>query len=340
MFELAYPWALALFAMLLPLIWYYARFRKYPSITVPSATPFATVGRRRISLPNWCYFAAAAVLVVALARPRFGDEKVVIRSQGIDMILALDLSGSMATIDVPPDVRDTRTLQEGLTNGRIKNRLEVAKEELRKFVQGRPNDRIGLIGFAPMAYSIVPPTLDHGWLIGQLDRLQPGLIGDQTGLAAPLASGIHRLKNSAAPRRVLVLFTDGRNNVDNRLTPQQAAELGKESGVTIHTVGIGSDNAYIPVDTFVGRRFQPVADEFDEEMLRTIAGNSGGQYFHANDADGMKRVMDEINQLETTSFEQPKFIEYREIAPDLALLAVALLACGFLAESTWKLQLP
>ena len=106
------------------------------------------------------------------------------------------------------------------------------------------------------------------------------------------------------------------------------------------TVGIGSDNAYIPVDTFVGRRFQPVADEFDEEMLRTIAGNSGGQYFHANDADGMKRVMDEINQLETTSFEQPKFIEYREIAPDLALLAVALLACGFLAESTWKLQLP
>lgn len=340
MFELHHPLLLALLPLLLILLWHYARHRKYPSVLLPSAVPFAALKRRRISPSNWFYFAAASLLIVAMARPRFGDEKVLLRSQGIDIVLALDLSGSMAAIDVPQNVRDAQALTLWMRSGHTRNRLDVAKEELKKFVRSRPNDRIGLIGFAPLAYNIVPPTLDHGWLLGHLDRLQPGIIGDQTGLAAPLASGIYRLKNSTARRRVMVLFTDGRNNVENRMTPQQTARLGKESGVIIHTVGIGSDNAYVQVDTVAGRRFQPVGDEFDERMLRDIAENSGGKYFHAEDAQGMKQVMHEINQLETTSFEQPKLVEYREIAPDLALLAVALIVLGFLAESTFSLQLP
>ncbi len=341
MFELAYPWAPALLLLLALLYIYCAKFRPVPTVTVASAIPFRGAARRsRMTLPLWCYFIAAGLLVLALARPRFGDEKVVIRSQGIDMILALDLSGSMAAIDVPRDVRDTRALADGIESGKIANRLEVAKAELKKFVEGRPNDRIGLIGFAPLAYNIAPPTLDHGWVTGQLARLKPGIIGDQTGIAAPLASGIHRLKDSAAPRRVIVLFTDGSNNVDNRITPEQAAELGKESKVTIHTVGIGSDRAFMPADNFGSQRFVPVSGSFDEESLKAIAAASGGRYFHAGDAKGMTEVMKEINALETTSFEQPKFIEYREIAPQLALLALAFVAAGFLLETTWKLRLP
>lgn len=340
MFEFAYPWVLTLLAAIPVLAWYMAVIRPRPTLRVPSAAPFRAARRGKHRLPSWtewCFLAALALLVVALARPRFGDERVVIRSQGIDMILALDLSGSMSAIDLPNNIRDRKQLQEALESGKLGNRLEVAKKELTRFVERRPNDRIGLIGFAPMAYNIAPPTLDHGWLTGHLQRLKPGIIGDATGIAAPLASGVHRLRESKAPRRVMVLFTDGRNNVDNRITPQQAAELAKESDVTIHTVGIGSDNAIVPVP---GYGYQPVRHEFDEPMLREIAAKSGGQYFHAEDAAGMQRVLDEINQMETTNFEQPKYVEYRETAPRLALAALVLLVIGFAAEQTWKLRLP
>ena len=140
---------------------------------------------------------------------------------------------------------------------------------------------------------------------------------------------------------MLVLFTDGRNNVEDRLTPEQTAELGRESGVTVHTVGIGSRHAlYGGRDAFGRTVYQPVANDFDEPALKAIAAASGGHYFHAADADGMARVMKEINQLETTSFEQPKRVEYREQGPRLALLALALILLGWGLGRTWKLRLP
>ena len=339
MFEFAYPWALLLF-LLIPLWYWYDRHKKNPVITVASIRPFRAAGRRRFNWVRLFYGLGLCLLILALARPRFGDEKVVIRARGIDIILALDLSGSMAAIDVPKDITEARKLMDKINSGELNNRLKVACIELEKFVKGRPNDRIGLIGFGPMAYSFVPPTLDHGWLTGQLDRLKPGIIGDMTGIAAPLASGIHRLKNSEAPRRVIVLFTDGQNNVDNTITPQATAELGKAENVIIHTVGIGSNNAYVPVTQFGRTAFHPVADGFDEAMLKAIAANSGGQYFHAANAEGMHRVMEDINRLETTSFEQPKYVEYRENAPVIALAALALLFLGFFLEHTWKLRVP
>ncbi len=340
MFEFAYPVMLALLAVPPLIIWYYRSFRREPAIKVPSVKPFSAGVRRKRILPwtFWCYIAASVILIIALARPRVGSENVVIRSQGIDMILALDLSGSMKSIDIPKEITTSTQQQKALGDGKLLPRIDVAKKELEKFVKGRPNDRIGLIGFAPLAYNISPPTLDHGWLTAHLRRLKPGMIGEQTGLAAPLASGIHRLKDSPVPRRVLVLFTDGRNNVNSRITPQQTAELAKESGVTIHTVGIGSGNSIYP-DESSGRYF-PVNDDFDEPMLKEIAEKSGGKYFHAEDAEGMKKVMEEINQLETTSFEQPKYIEYNELAPKLATAVLLLLIIGFTADHTWKLRLP
>ena len=339
MFEFAYPWALLLL-LLLPAWWFFDRRKPRPVLTVASVLPFKAAVRRKFDWVRLLYGIGLALLVVALARPRFGDEKVVIRSKGIDIILAIDLSGSMAAIDVPRDITSADTLARKLRSGELAPRIDVAKREIEKFVKERPNDRIGLIGFGPMAYSFVPPTLDHGWLIARLEQLKPGMIGDMTGIAAPLASGIYRLKDSPAPRRVMVLFTDGRNNVDNTVTPQQAAELGKAEKVTVHTVGIGSGNAYVPVEQFGRRVYHPVADGFDEEMLKSIAASSGGQYFHAADARGMRRVMDEINKLETTSFEQPKFVEYRENGPKIALFALVFLLLGWILENTWKIRVP
>ena len=341
MFELAYPWVLVLLIPYLAAVLYDWRWKKAPTIPVASAAPFAAAVRCRIPWAKVLFALGGCVLILALARPRFGDERIAIRSQGIDMILAIDLSGSMGAIDVPKGVTDVRTLEQKRKSGEITNRLEDAKRELTEFVARRPNDRIGLIGFAPQSYNMVPPTLDHGWLIARLKELEPGIIGDMTGIASPLASGIHRLQDSPAPRRVMVLFTDGKNNVDDRITPLQAAELARDANVIIHTVGIGSSNAVFPARDPFGRTiYQPVADGFDEEMLKGIAANSGGEYFHAADGEGMKKVMDAINSLETTSFEQPKYIEYREMAPRLAVLALLLILTGWGMCHTVKLSVP
>lgn len=152
---------------------------------------------------------ALCVLIVALARPRAGNEKFLIRSQGIDIVLAIDLSGSMASYDVPRNITSGRDLVNAIEGGQLKNRLEVAKEEIAKFIAERPNDRIGLIGFADVAYNLAPPTLDHSWLLAHLANLKPGILGEMTGIASPIGTGVSRLKDSDAPRRVLVLFTDG-----------------------------------------------------------------------------------------------------------------------------------
>ncbi len=343
MFELTYPWLLALLIVPILLVYYYKKWRKEPVIKVSTTQIFAAVQRggvKHLPISFWVYLLASIILVIALARPRFGDERVVIRAEGIDIILALDLSGSMSAIDIPTTITSERELQKALNSGELKNRLEVAKEELTNFVKERPNDRMGLIGFADMAYSIAPPTLDHGWLIEHLKRLSPGVIGNATGIAAPLASGTHRLKESKAPRRVIVLFTDGVNNVENRITPTQVAELAKELDVIIHTVGVGSDNAIYPINGFGGTRYQKAPLEFNEPMLKEIASTTGGIYFRAADAKGMKQVMEEINQLEKSNFEQPKYVEYREVAPKLAVIALILIILGFIIEHTWKLRLP
>ena len=329
---------LLLLLLLLPLIGVYCVYRqKQPSITVSTVAPFESVrAARRPGIPLTCMLLALGVTIVALARPRIGNEKFLIRSQGIDIVLAIDLSGSMAAYDVPPEIRSGRQLVNAIKDGSLKNRLDVAKDEIRKFIEARPNDRIGLVGFAEAAYNLAPPTLDHAWLFSHLKSLEPGVLGDLTGIASALGTGVSRLKDSDAPRRVLVLFTDGANTARNRLTPEQAAELAKKFNVVIHTVGIGSDNA---VGVF-GGMIQRQEGSFDEKLLQELANITGGRYFRAADAEGMKQVMEEINRLEKTVVEQPKYTEYREFAPRLALVALALMAFAYLTQCTWRLRLP
>ncbi len=342
MMELAYPWVLMLLLVIPLLLVYELYWKKQPSVTVSTAEPFASVvARRRPSFRLIMMLLGLATLIIALARPRLGDEKIVMRSQGIDIVIIIDLSGSMDAYDIPPGINSVQALVTAIKKQEILKRVDLAKKEIARFIEMRPNDRIGLVGFAEQAYSFAPPTLDHAWLMSHLEQLRAGMIGQQTGIASSLATGAMRLKSSDAPRRVMVLFTDGENNIDNRLTPEQAGELCKEFNIVIHTVGIGGRNACVLVsDPFGGQRFQPFEDEFDEKLLRTLAETTGGTYFHASDNDGMRKVMDEINQLEKTTVEQPKYVEYREFGPKLALVALALLMLGFIADTTWGLRLP
>ena len=340
----AYPWLLFLYIPLAFIIWYLWSKKKMPALRISSTKPFIAAkghsNKRASRLPLLLYITASVILVIALARPRVGSEKIIFRAKGIDIILAIDLSGSMQALDIPRNVKTEKQLRTGLKSGKIKNRLEVAKEEIKKFIKKRPNDRIGLIGFAQLPYNICPPTLDHGWLIDNLKRLKPGMIGQATGIAGPIASGVQRLDKSDSKRRVLVLFTDGANTVAARISPRQAAKLGKACDVVIYTVGIGSNNALIEDNSMFGRSYVQAGGTFDEPLLKDIAKISDGKYYHAYDAEGLAEAMTDINKIEKTTIEQPKYIDYKEFAPTLAVFVLALLVLGFFLENSIFLSIP
>jgi Ca-activated chloride channel family protein len=166
------------------------------------------------------------------------------------------------------------------------------------------------------------------------------MIGDNTGIAGPIASAVQRLKNSDAKRKVMVLFTDGSNNVDARLTPLQTAKLASEFKVVIYTVGIGSSRSFVRQKSVFGERFLAVEDEFDEALLKELAKLTEGRYYAASDAEGLRKAMEEIDKLEKTTVDQPRYVEYREWAPHIAWLALLLLVAGFVGEHTLFLKIP
>ena len=261
------------------------------------------------------------------------------RAEGIDIMLALDLSGSMKGIDLPKNSTSDQVTRD-LRRGKLKERIAYAKEEIKKFVEMRPNDRIGLVVFAPLPYVACPPTLDHAWLLSHLSSVDAGIIGDATNIAGPIASGVNRLKTADSKRRVMVLFTDGSNNVNARISPLQAAKLAKTYNVVIYTVGIGSDNAYVLQETMFGEQFIPLGGQFDKKLLTNISKETGGKYYSAKDAKGLQEVLGQIDKLEKTSVEQPRFIDYRELGAPLIVLALILILVGFVLENTIFIRLP
>ena len=336
----AYPWMLTAIIPALLLIWYYLFRKKQPGIVIPLLPAAASCSKKLYfhtpPVAGILMSLAFLLLIVATARPRLGNEKYTVRRQGIDMIMALDLSGSMAAYDLPDKITTRRDLNKALESGSLNNRLQSAKNALSSFVRKRPNDRIGLIGFADFAYTLSPPTLDHEQLLNSLQLLEPEMIGNATGLASPIASAVSRLSKSTAPRRVLMLFTDGVNTAAHRLTPQETAQLAKEKNVTIYTVGIGGKRSFVISNGMV----MNYNNEFDEKTLQEIASATGGKYFHAADQTKLDSVLQEINQLEKTNFEQPRYIEYHEYAPLLAATALLFIVLAILSRSTVERTVP
>ena len=337
MIEFAHPWA---FALIVPiaLLALLMMTRRRPAAAVSSTIPFRSdAGKRHhLTLMEAALLLALLTLTAALARPRRPADSRLVRAQGVDIVLAIDMSASMKCIDRPRGMSE-KSFVEKIESGEITDRMETAKQEIRRFIEARPNDRIGLIGFADLAYTFVPPTLDHQLLLERLKTLQAGELGNATGIASPIGDGVRRLKNSAAPRRVLVLFTDGENTADNAVTPQAAAEAAKEFNVIIHTVGIGSDQSY---GITPSGRLARAPNVLDVKLLRELAGITGGTYFAAADGDGLRRVMDEINALEKTDHDEPRPLLYREYAPAAALIAAGLLLLGIILSCVGRLRLP
>ncbi|MBU0678337.1 MAG: VWA domain-containing protein [Verrucomicrobia bacterium] len=312
-----YPWLLLL-VLLVPLLTYvrYGR-RRTPSLRFSDGT---TLGKLPLSwavlghnlLPA-LYTIGLLCLVVALARPQKGLEESRVRTEGVDIVLLVDVSTSM-------NAEDFSSLTKHI------NRLDAAKLVIEKFVRKRDNDRIAMVAFAALPYTIVPLTLDHGWLIGQMDRLQTGMLEDGTAIGSALGSAINRLRESEAKSKVVILLTDGVNNAGT-LSPENAAEAARALGIKVYTVGAGSSGyVRVPVtDAFGGQRYIRQLSEIDERTLQHIARTTDARYFRAEDLKALSDVYDEIDKLERTEIDVEQFTTFEEKFMGFVWAAVILL---------------
>ena len=260
--------------------------------------------------------AALGLLIVAIARPQSTSTSSTSNIEGIDIILAQDVSGSMLARDLKPD------------------RLEASKKMAAEFVEGRPTDRMGLVVFSGESFTQVPLTTDHGIMLNMLKELKSGMIEDGTAIGDGLATAINRLKVSEAISKVIILLTDGLNNAGS-VDPYTAAELAKLYGIRVYTIGVGSyGTAPYPVQTIFGVQYQQMKVEIDEKMLATIANSSGGKYFRATSNQKLSEIYDEIDKLERSKIEVTEFRHVHEEFYPLVALALVLLLVEFLLRKT------
>jgi Ca-activated chloride channel family protein len=272
---------------------------------------------------------AAALMIVGLARPQRGQSRTEVTAKGIDIVLGLDVSGSMQALDFLID--DQRV-----------NRIQVVKSVVSKFIEERPNDRIGLIAFAAAPYLVSPLTLDHDWLQQNLERVSTAVGGDDgTAIGSAIAASVNRLRTTNAKSKVVILLTDGMNNT-GKISPIAAAEAAKAMGVKIYTIGVGvrgmapilikdnAGNSHIIMDKV----------DVDEKTLQTVANETGGNFYRATDTDSLQKIYDQINRLETTARTVQKFEHYDELYSWTLIPAAVLLGFGLLLQHTRFRRLP
>ncbi len=251
-----------------------------------------------------------SLLIVAMARPQSTSSRQNINIKGIDIVLALDVSGSMRARDFTPD------------------RIGAAKNIAADFIEHRPNDRIGLVIFSGVAFTQAPLTLDHSMLLTLLKEVKSGMVEDGTAIGDGLATAVSRLQESKAKSKVIILLTDGVNNM-GAIDPLSAAEMAKLYGIRVYTIGIGTQGyAPYPVQTPYGVQMQQMKVQIDQALLQKIAQTTGGEYFRATDTPSLKRIFGEINKLEKSKIEVQQFQKKTERFFPFALFALLL----FVAE--------
>jgi Ca-activated chloride channel homolog len=269
------------------------------------------------------------LFIVGLARPQWGESESRVTSSGIDIVVAIDLSGSMSAEDFT------------LRNQRV-NRLVIAKDVLHQFINSRPNDRIGLVAFARHASIAAPLTLDHAYLRDVVDRLEIATPDeDGTAIGSALMASLNRLRDLPAASKIVILMTDGQNN-SGRVPPLTAAEVAETLGVRTYTIGVGTrGTALMPVvDRFGTRRYVQQQVDIDEETLQIIADRTGGRYYRADSTEIFRSIYAEIDQLETTEIEVQQYYHYRELFPWLLLPGLFLLLLEIILGNTVWRRLP
>ncbi len=324
----AYPYLLYLL-LIIPLFvyLYIKKFKKRtPEINFPSLKIFdgakKTLRERLIHLPFLLKMLALAVLIVAAARPQTFSTSENVYTEGIDIVMLLDISGSMLAEDFKP------------------NRLEAAKKVIDEFIQGRKSDKIGLVIFARESFTQCPLTIDYSVLRELLKEIKSGMLEDGTAIGIAIANGVNRLKDSKSKSKVMILLTDGVNNA-GEIDPITAAQIAKDFGIRIYTVGVGTrGKAPYPFATPFGKQYQMVPVEIDENTLRQIAQITGGKYFRATNNRKLKEIYNEIDKMEKTRVKVTSYKHASEKFYFFALLGFILLLLDLFAENTYLKTLP
>lgn len=318
-FEYPYLLYLLFLPLLLLGLYLYRELKgRRPAVEVASLQPWAASGRGVLAylrhLPFALRLCALCLIIVAIARPRSSTEMERVDSEGIDIVLAMDVSTSMLARDFKPD------------------RINAAKDIAVEFIAQRPSDRMGIVVFAGESYTQCPLTTDRSTLINLMKEVQTDLIEDGTAIGNGLSTAVARLKDSDAPSRVVILLTDGVNN-RGEVHPLTAAEIAKTYGVRVYTIGVGANGmAPYPVMTPWGVELQQMQVEIDEDLLKQIALETGGRYFRATDNTKLAEIYSEINKMEKTRTTIDSFPIYKELFPRWAFAALVLLLAELLVR--------
>lgn len=324
----ANPELLFLLALLVPVIaWYILKNKSsQASLQISSINGFKGLN------PSFKYYIrhvlfafriiAIALLIVALARPQSTRNWKDVTTEGIDIVMALDISSSMLARDFNP------------------NRLEASKNIAKEFIQGRPNDRIGLVVFSGESFTQCPLTTDHSVLINLFEEIESGMVKDGTAIGMGLATAVNRLKDSDTKSKVVILLTDGVNNMGS-IAPATAAEIAKTFDIRVYTIGVGSHGkAPYPVNTPYGVRYKDMEVEIDEEGLQQISYETEGEYFRATDNQKLKSIYQQIDKLEKSKIEVKEYSEKSEEYLNFALIAGILLLVEVVSKSTVMRSIP
>lgn len=301
--------------------WYIIRQQHtHASLSMPGLKPFENAGT---TFRNWLghilfafRIAAMVLIIIVIARPQKTDRFQDVSTEGIDIILAIDISGSMLARDFKPD------------------RLEASKNVATEFISGRPYDRMGLVVFSGESFTQCPLTTDHAVLINLMREIQSGMIEDGTAIGNGLATAINRIKDSDAKSKVIILLTDGVNN-RGEIAPETAAGIARTFGIRVYTIGVGTQGmAPYPVQTPFGIQYQNMPVEIDEEVLREIASQTGGRYFRATDNNKLQQVYNEIDQMEKSKIDVRQFTRKEEKYLLPALIAFILVTLEIVLRTT------
>jgi Ca-activated chloride channel homolog len=308
------------------LIWYILKY-KFVSSTIlfsdtHSISKTITLKQRLRHLPYILKIIAAALLIIAIARPQSTANWEESTTEGIDIVLAMDISGSMLARDLKPD------------------RLEASKDVAMDFISKRKNDRVGLVIFAGESFTQCPLTTDHNVLLNLFKDVKSGMVEDGTAIGMGLATAVNRLKDSKAISKVIILLTDGVNN-SGMVPPLTAAEIAQKFGIRVYTIGVGTEGfAPYPFQTPFGIQYQDVEVKIDEKTLQDIAILTDGKYFRATNNNSLKEIYKDIDALEKSKIEVTEFHKRSEEFLPFALWALGLLFLGFILQITYLKQIP
>ena len=301
-------WLLVIHALLVLHYIYLEKAGRHPHMRVSTAVPWKRQGRSLMTVFRHVPFIlrtfALVMVVIAIARPRSSEEFSKVDTEGIDIVLAMDVSTSMLARDLTPD------------------RISASKDIAIEFISQRPSDRMGIVVFAGESFTQCPLTTDRATLINLMKEVQTDIIADGTAIGNGLATAVARLKDSEAKSRVVILLTDGVNN-SGEVSPQTAAEIAKTYGIRVYTIGVGKEGmAPYPVMTPWGVQVQNVKVEIDEKLLKDVAESTGGRYFRATDNTKLAEIYSEINKLEKAKTTVDSFPVYQELFGSFAVWAL------------------